>query len=105
MILDKVCSVTQLTATTGDSDKQTYQAVTGASAVKMNIQPASGELTVLAEGQYAKTFRFFTTYSGLAVGQRVTVSGTGDIYEVQGVEDWDFGPMPHYEGALVKMEA
>lgn len=70
----------------------------------MNIQPASAELTVLSEGQLGKTFRFFTTYSGMGIGYRVTVSGTDLVYEVKGIDDWNFGPMPHYEGVLFKLE-
>lgn len=101
MILDKVVTVKKLT---GSGDKETWQTVTGAEGVRMNIQPAGGELTVLAEGQYAKTFRFFTTYSGLAHGMRITVSGTSDTYDVRGVEDWGFPPLPHYGGALVLAE-
>ena len=104
MILDKVVTVKTLSATAADADQETYGTLSGAEAVKMNIQPAGGELTVLAEGQYGKTFRFFTTYSGLAIGMRVTVSGTSDTYSVRGVEDWGFGPLPHYSGALVLMQ-
>ncbi len=104
MILDKKVSVSRLVATSGDTDKETYETLSGAEAIKMNIQPAGGELTVLAEGQYGKTFRFFTTYSGLGVGMRITVSGTSDTYNVKGIEDWNFGALPHYSGALVKME-
>ena len=104
MILDKVVEVKKLTAKSSDSFQRDWQIVTGAEGIKMNIQPAGGELTVLAEGQYAKTYRFFTTYSGLGVGMRVAVSGTSGVYDVRGVEDWDFGPLPHYEGALVLVE-
>ena len=104
MILDRVVSVSKLTATGADADKETFEAVTGAEGVKMNIQPASAELTVLSEGKLGKTFRFFTTYSGLGIGMRVTISGTLNVYDVRGVEDWDFSPLPHYEGVLFKLE-
>lgn len=104
MILDRVCSVSKLTAKSSDSLQRDWQTISGAEGIKMNIQPAGGELTVLAEGQYAKTYRFFTTYSGLGVGFRVTVSGTSDTYDVRGVENWNFPPLPHYEGALTLTE-
>ena len=104
MILDKVCSISKFTAKSTDPLQRDWQTISGAEGVKMNIQPAGGELTVLAEGQYAKTFRFFTTYSGLGVGMRVTVSGTSDVYDVRGVEDWNFPPLPHYEGVLIRVE-
>jgi len=104
MILDRVVAVKKFVATTADNDKETYETLSGAEAVKMNIQPAGGELTVLAEGQYGKTFRFFTTYSGLGIGMRITVSGTTDTYNVKGIEDWNFGSLPHFSGALTLIE-
>lgn len=104
MILDRVVSVKKLTATPGDADKETWETLSGAEGIKMNIQPASAELTAISDGQYGKTFRYFTTYSGLKIGQRITVSGTSDTYDVKGVEDWNTPPLPHFEGVLFKRE-
>jgi hypothetical protein len=91
MLLDKTVIISKITSDGSGTDKETYTTYSGflerghaALAVRMNIQPASAELTVLAEGEVFKTFKGFTTNSGIVEGMRVTVSGTNDIFTVKG---------------------
>lgn len=102
MYLDKVVSISRLTPTAADSDKENYQAVGNYHAVKMNIQPASAELTAVSEGVYGQTYQAFTTVSGLRIGDRVTVSGTNDQFIIKGIQDYNWGPIPHLEVVLFK---
>lgn len=102
MYLDRTVSIERLTPTFLDSDKESYQAVGNYQAVKMNIQPASAELTAVSEGVYGQTFQAFTTVSGIRISDRVTVSGSGDKYIVKGVNNHIWGPIPHLELVLFK---
>lgn len=95
MILDRTVNVARLTPDNDNADKEGY--VTLLSGVKMNIQPASAELLALSEGQIGKTYRAFTSISGILLSDKITVSGTGSNYIVKGVEDWHFGAIPHLE--------
>lgn len=70
--------------------------------VRMNIQPASPELTAMAEGEMFKTFTAFTKASGVVEGMRVTVSGTSERYVVRGRQKFDYGVEEHYELVLAK---
>lgn len=102
MYLDKTVSIERLMPTSGDSDKESYSAVGNYHAVKMNIQPASAELTAITEGAYGQTFQAFVTVSGLRIGDRVTVSGNGDKYIIKGINNHIWGPIPHLEVILFK---
>lgn len=92
--------IARLSATPGNSDKENYSVINV--SVPMDIQPASAELIAITEGRYGQVFKAFTTYSGIAIGDRITVSGTGDIYKVRGVDNWNRPPMPHVELVLFK---
>lgn len=100
MYLDKIASVERLTPTEADADKEQYQAVGNYGAIPINVQPASAELTAISEGSFGKTFRAFTTVSGIKISDRITISGTGDIFIVQGVQNHQWGPLPHLELVL-----
>lgn len=109
MLQDKVVIVSKITSDGTGTDKETYTTYSGflmngikSSTVKMNIQPASPELTVLAEGEIFKTFKAFTSTSGVVEGMRVTVSGTNETYTVKGRERYDYGVGQHYELVLIK---
>lgn len=95
MILDRTVNIARLTPDNDNADKETY--VTLLTGVKMNIQPASAELLALSEGQIGKTFRAYTSISGILLSDKITVSGTSSTYIVKGVEDWYFLPLPHLE--------
>ena len=104
MILDFIIAVQRLTKDINNANKESYVANAALQAVKCNIQPATAEETALAEGIFGQTFVCYTTESGVMVGDKVTVSGTSEIYRIKGKEDWSMDPMPHYELTLVKME-
>lgn len=112
MLLDKTAFVSRLQKNSTDNDKEAYVTHSGfrgpgqipTSAIKINIQPASAELTVLTEGVVGKTFKAFTTVSGVVEGMRLTVSGTGQQFKVTGREVFDYGVNTHYELVLVKAD-
>ena len=104
MILDSVISIHRLTKDIDNTDKEQYQVNQALMAVRCNIQPASPEQTAIAEGVFGQTYICFTTESGVLTGDKITVSGTGELMRVRGIEDWSMDPMPHYEITLVRME-
>lgn len=110
MLLDKRVFVSRLRKNVSDSDKEAYVTHSGfrgpggiaTAAIKINIQPASAELTVLSEGSIGKTFKGFTLASGVVEGMRLTQSGTLQQYKVIGREVFDYGVNIHYELVLTK---
>ncbi len=110
-VLDKIVFVSRLQKTPTDVDKERYVTHSGylgpgqipTAAVRMNIQPASAETTVLVDGVFGKTFNAFTAASGVVEGMQLTVSGTGEQYFVRGREVHDNGILPkHYQLVLTK---
>lgn len=95
MILDRVVNLARLSPNASNNDKEAY--VTYISGARMNIQSASAETIALMEGAVGRTFRGFTTVSGIQIGDQVTVSGLNTQYVVKGVEDWWMEPLPHLE--------
>ena len=69
---------------------------------KVNVQPATPEITVMTGGIYGQTFTAYTTYSGLQIMDRITTnSGTSpQDYKVEGILNNMVGPMPHFEVTL-----
>lgn len=102
MFFDKVASVDALAPTSGDSDKESYQAVSGLEAIRINVQPASAELTAISEGVFGQTYQAFTSALNLKIGHRITISGSGQKYIVKGINDHNWGPIPHLEVILFK---
>lgn len=109
MLQDKTVIISKITSDGSGTDKETYTTYSGflehglpSAAVRMNIQPASAELTAITEGEVFKTFKAFTTNSGVTEGMRATVSGTNDVYTVKGRERYDYGVGIHYELTLIK---
>jgi hypothetical protein len=109
MILDKTVIVSKLNPDAGSTTKEGYTTFSGftfngvpSAALRINIQPASPELTAFSDGQMFKTYKAFTLASGLVEGMRVTVSGTNDCFTVKGREKYDYGVGQHYEIVLIK---
>lgn len=102
MYLDKICSIERLNPNVGDTDKEQYQAVSGLEAVRINIQPATAELTAVSNGVYGQTFQAFVQISNVQISDRITVSGTTNKFIVKGVSDFNWGPIPHLELVLFK---
>ena len=82
----------------------THSGIGAAGYVQINIQPATPELTAIAEGEMFKTYRAFVTNSGVVETMRVTVSGTNTKYIVRGREVYDYGSGQHIELTLAKDE-
>lgn len=105
MILDKIISVKYLLPDAADSDKEGYVSNAALSNVRINIQPASEQTIALVEGVLGQTFIAFTTQSGIAEGNYLTVSGTSDNYVVRGISDWSSPNLiPHYQFLLEKVK-
>lgn len=104
MILDKRAFVARLSPNSDDNDKEMYVEIVPG-GISINIQPANAELVAITDGAFGQTFRAFTTYSGLQIGDQITVSGVNTKYIVKGVNDWNFGPIPHLELVLFKGNA
>ena len=105
MIFRHVVSVERLSPTQADADKEGWVAVGLMDHAPVDIQPAGGEKTVLAEGVYGKTYTIFTTLSGFKTGDRLTAQNTtlsGMKVIIRGIEDWNSGPLPHYQMTAVE---
>ena len=105
MINDSIISIARLLKDPDNAYKESYVDNLALTRISCQIQPATAEETVLAQGVFGQTFIMFTTASGIYVGDKVTVSGTGEIFRVKGKEDWSqIQGIPHYEFTLAKME-
>ena len=104
IIVDSVAAIQRLTKDSDNVDKESYVINAALQAIKCNIQPASPEQTAIAEGVFGQTYIMFTTESGILVGDKVTVSGTAEVFRVKGKENWDADPLSHYEVTLVRWE-
>lgn len=109
MIEDKTVFVSKISSDGVGTDKETYTTHSGfflngqrCAAVRMNIQPATAELTALTDGEMFKTFTAFTRSSGVVEGMRVTVSGTNDVYTVKGRQNFNYVIGQHFELVLIK---
>lgn len=109
MFFDKVAFVSALRVDNPVSDQETFITYSGfqyggvtSAAIQVNIQPASAELTAMSEGEMFKTYKAFTSASGVVEGMLLTVSGTGELYRVRGREAFPYRMGAHYELTLVK---
>ncbi|TXG76782.1 hypothetical protein E6Q11_04070 [Candidatus Dojkabacteria bacterium] len=107
MLLDRTAFVSALSPESGDKESFTtfsgfMFAGTQSAAIRVNIQPASPELTAISEGEVFKTYKAFTTASGVIEGMLLTVSGTNELFRVRGREAFGYGAGQHYELTLVK---
>lgn len=101
MILDKRAYVARLSPNSNDNDKEMYVDILPG-GIKINIQPADAELLAITDGAYGRTYVGYTTYSGLAIGDRITTSGRAEVFIVKGLKDWQMPPLPHTELVLLK---
>lgn len=100
MIFDKKANFARLSPDSDNNDKEAYAVYIAGAPI--NIQPASPELIAISEGALGQTYKAFTTVSGVQIGDRITVSGVNDHYIVRGVDDWNWGMLPHIELVLFK---
>ena len=105
MILDKTISVERLIKDHDNNDKESYQPNLALQAVRCNIQPASAEQVALVDGVFAQAYFGFLSQSGILTGDKVTISGTGEVFRVKGIENWAMTDIiPHYEMTLLRFE-
>ena len=83
----------------GTSETYSYVAT-----FRVNIQPANAESTVIVNGVYGRTFKAFTTYSGLNIEDHMSISGTQDTYRVKAVSPFNYGPLQHFEAIITLPE-
>lgn len=100
MFLNQNASVARLSQDPTNSNKEAYAELSNLNNIRINIQPASPELTAISQGAFGKTSRAFVSVSGIQIGDRITVSGTSKQYIVNGVADWMYAPIPHLELVL-----
>lgn len=102
MILNLIAYPSWLNPDNPGADQEGYVTYSGLQ-IPINIQPESPVMTSLAEGEIFATYHFFTAYSGLQTGWRLSISGiSNSVYTVRGVQRYDWGPGQHYEGTLIK---
>lgn len=107
MILDKSAFVARLAPDAASADKEgyvTFSGFGGSAAVRLNIQPATPEITALSEGVVGKVYTAFLRASGVSEGMRLTVSGTGEQYIVRARSTFNYGVEQHQELTLFKRE-
>lgn len=107
MILDKTVFVARLAQNSTNADKEAYithSGFGGTAAVRMNIQPATPEVTALAEGVVGKVYTGFVRASGIVEGMRITVSGSGEQYIVRARATYNYGVEEHQELTLFKRD-
>jgi hypothetical protein len=84
----------KLNPDSNNADKEGYE--TFIPNFKINVQPITLDFIVTAEGQFGKTYKGFTTQSGLKESMQIVVSGTATVsgikLKVVGVEEWR-GPL------------
>lgn len=100
MYLDKRCAVARLQPTALDADKEGYATVGNYENIRINVQPATAELTAVSNGVYGRTFEAFVTVSGIKVSDRITMADSGRVYIVNGINDHMWGPIPHLQLVL-----
>lgn len=95
MLFERYISIARMSPTQASNDKEAYAVI--ATGIPFNLQPASAALTAMADGVYGQTYQGFTTYSGFAIGDQVSISGTTRKLIVKSLSDWNYQPIPHYE--------
>lgn len=96
MLFDKYVTV-EFRTVSGQYNNQVYVPHPAFTTVPVNIQPMQGSFTDMGNGIFFKTYKCFTTASGIIEGFRLTVSGTGEQYIVRGRQRFDDIFVPHYE--------
>ena len=85
MILDEIWRISRLKPDADNSNKESFVDNLALSAVMASHQPASAEQTAIVDGIFGQTFLGFVTQSGLKTGDKVTVSGTNEVFRIMGI--------------------
>lgn len=99
MILDKTASLFRLAQDASDADHEYYQPLVR--GFRINIQPVSDKYEAATGNTFGRSYNGYTTMSGIHIYDKIAISGTtsysGMEYVVEGVKDWGFPPLPHFE--------
>lgn len=102
MILDKTANLFRLAQDATDADYEYYQLQ--ASSFRLNVQPRSEQYEAAAGDTFGRSYIAFTQLTGIRIRDKIAISGTSTIsgmeYVVEGIKDWNWGPLPHFELAL-----
>jgi hypothetical protein len=105
MILDRVADFQRLQPDLTNANKESYQAYVPLQNVPIDIQPATNEDTVVAQGVFGHTWTGFTSISGMLVGDKLVIQQTGENLIVRGVQNWMSPELgPHTELLLAEFE-
>lgn len=100
MILDKQAAIFRLAQDPSDADHEFYQP-TAVTNFAIDVQPVSAQYEVQAGDTYGRLYNGYCLQTGIQIHDKIVISGTtswsGMEYIVQGVKDWNFGPLPHFE--------
>ena len=73
-------------------NKETYTSFGG--TLTGHLQPASGEMIALTDGDFSKSFALFVDQDqDILVGDRITIDG--DLYFVNELKDFNIGSLKH----------
>ena len=102
MILDRSAKIYRMDADPNDEDNIYFQEKIPSFSI--NIQPETAENVAILGGTFGRVYRAFCTQSGIQIQDKLVLSGTvtisGQEMIVRGVENWNFGPLPHFEIVL-----
>lgn len=105
MFFDRVVNVARLVKDSNNRKKESYKTYSPLYNTSIQIQPASAEDTVIADGTFGQAYIGFTTASGILEGDKLTDIKTGETFIVKGKTNW-MSPsfIPHVELLLVQFE-
>lgn len=105
LILDRIIDVHRLQKDSDNTQKEQYASFAPLQDIAINIQPASPEESVLAEGVFGQAYIAFTTASGILKGDKLVDSTLNENFIVKGKTNWNTpGLIPHTELLLTKFE-
>ena len=94
-----------------NADKEGYVVIANLQGIRCNVQPTTSRPAEMATGMFSKNHILYvnSTTSGIREGYRVLISGMYDgrlnrIMTVDGVEDWHYPPLPHFEITLSELQ-
>lgn len=104
IIYKQSANLRRLSRDSVDADLEGY--INAYCGLRLNIQPAGLEYTAGVDGAMGKVFKAFTSYSGCAIGMQIVTSGTvtisGMMYDIIGIEPWN-GPIGKHWELLLRL--
>ena len=105
LILDRVVDIFRLIQDSDNTEKESYSSYVPLQNVACNIQPASTEDSLVANGVYGQTYVCFTTHSGILEGDKMIDQETNEQFIVRGKSNWNTPALaPHIELLLTEPE-